>query len=170
MLDGAALLRVQAIQVCLSRCQHESPLCAESRIRQRSAMRETLTNERFLRQERRVRDGPSHPARVTSLLAVLLSIEREALSAPRPRRRRVCRLLAHHGLRPWCGLCALFACAAGVEEEAVATTDVDAVIAVRALALRAGQRTDAIGLAADGIQRIKARHLDVEFGPGVVIE
>ena len=46
----------------------------------------------------------------------------------------------------------------------------DAAIAVRALSLAANQRTNPVGLAADGIQRIEACQLDVEFGLGILVE
>jgi hypothetical protein len=46
----------------------------------------------------------------------------------------------------------------------------NAAITLRALSLRADQRTHAIGLVADGIEGIEARQLGIELGLGILIE
>jgi hypothetical protein len=59
---------------------------------------------------------------------------------------------------------------AGVQIIAARTTDLNAVIAGRAFTLRTDQRTHAIGLVADGIQRLKTGNFGIEFGFGVLVE
>ena len=48
--------------------------------------------------------------------------------------------------------------------------ELNASVAIGALTLLANQRTDALGLAADGIKRIQTCQLDVQFGLSILVE
>ena len=79
-------------------------------------------------------------------------------------RRRFLRRGARLGLR------AFLTRPARIQEKAAATTDLDAAVAILPLPLGADQRTDPVGLAAHGVQRIKTCELDIELGVGVLVE
>lgn len=64
----------------------------------------------------------------------------------------------------------LIAGTAGVEKVAAAAANLDAAIPFCALPFGADQRTNAIGFAADGIERLEASKLDFKLCPRVPVE
>src|SRR3954463_15890312 len=94
-------------------------------------------------------------------LAVCLSAKGKALAAASCRRRRAGRWFAgdrfasRRGLRLGRRFGLLFAGSAGIEEIAALANGLNAAVSIGALAFFANQRADAVGLAANGIERIK---------------
>jgi hypothetical protein len=104
-------------------------------------------------------------------LTIALSVERKALPARRGTGLSSWRCFAL-GYCPCLrrGFGPLLTRAARIQEEAVAASDPNATISVRALPFAANQRANPDRFAPDGVERIQAGQLGVKCGLGALVE